>query len=149
MKNILLRTLVILLVLSSGWFGYAAYRARTNLVTLNVRNMEVRQVMKKIEWQTWENIFVHKDVEGKVTLNVRKMPLEDVLSIIDEQVSSRWSAIYPLYSSGKSLAAFKQSLRGEIDPATHGWTNLQNRAFRGPGGPGGRGPGDGGRGFGD
>jgi hypothetical protein len=161
MKKILLRLTLMLVLVTVAWFAYTAYRARGNLVTLNVRDMEVRRVVKKIEWQTWESIFVHKDVQGKVTLNVRKMPLEDVLNIIDEQVESRWAAIYPLYSSGKSLAALKQSLRGEIDPATHGWTNLQSRSsFRGGGPPGGRGPGGGGafgggpfdgggRGFGD
>ncbi len=74
-------------------------------------------------------------MQGKVTLNVRRMPLPEVLRRIGEQTFSRSSALYPLYSNGKSLEALKQSLRGEIDPATHGWTNLQGRSF-GPG-PGG------------
>src|SRR5437773_790899 len=92
--------------------GWLAIRAHRNLVTLNVRNMDVREVVKKIEWQTWESIFVHKDVQGKVTLNVRKMPLEQVLRIVGDQTSSRSSTLYPLYSSGSSLRALKQSLRG-------------------------------------
>src|SRR3954452_25431150 len=83
---------------------WAAVRAHSNLVTLNVRNMEVRQVVKKIEWQTWERIFVDKNVQGKVTLNVRKVPLDEVLRIVSDQTFSRWSVIYPLYSSGNSLA---------------------------------------------
>src|SRR5688572_29940386 len=74
----------------------AVLQARNNLVTLNVRDMDVRRVVKKIAWQTWENITVHKDVQGKVTLNVRKMPLEEVLKIVGEQTSSRWSSLYPL-----------------------------------------------------
>lgn len=114
----------------------AVLQARNNLVTLDVRDMDVRRVVKKIEWQTWENITVHKDVQGKITLNVRKMPLEDVLKIVGEQTSSRWSSLYPLYSSGRSLIALQKALRGDAEPATTGWTNLQVR-----GGPGGMGPG--------
>ncbi len=130
---------------------WAAARAHSNLVTLNVRNMEVRLVVKKIEWQTWERIFVDKNVQGKVTLNVRKVPLDEVLRIVSDQTFSRWSVIYPLYSSGNSLAWLKKSLRGEANPAEHGWTNLQGRGFfrggpmfagMGPMGPGfGPGPG--------
>jgi hypothetical protein len=109
-----------------GWLAWLAHR---NLVTLNVRNMEVREVAKKIERQTWEDIFVDKAVQGKVTLNVRRMPLEEVLRKIGDQTFSRSSAIYALYSNGRSLTALEQALRGEIDPMTHGWTNLQSRAF--------------------
>ena len=116
--------------------GWLAVRAQRNLVTLNVRNMDVRQVVKKIQWQTWEIVQLHKDVQGKVTLRVHDMPLEQVLRMVGEQTLANSSVIYPLYSSGKSLAALKKALRGEIDPAVNGWTNLQNRAaFRG--GPGG------------
>lgn len=120
------------------YISWAAWRAHRNLATLDVRDMEVRQVVKKIEAQTWEDIFVHKDVQGKVTLKVRKMPLEQVLRLVADQTFSRSSLIYPLYSSHESLLALRKCLRGEVDPATHGWTNLQNRAFvGGPGGPGG------------
>ena len=69
----------VLLAAAIGYASWFAWRAHRNLVTLDVRNMEVRQVVKKISWQTWEEIFVHKDVRGKVTLKVRKMPLEQVL----------------------------------------------------------------------
>jgi len=122
-------------------YGTSAFlQARNNLVTLNVRDMDVRRVVEKIEWQTRENIAVHKGVQGKVTLNVRKMPLEEVLKIVGEQTSSRWSSLYPLYSSGRSLAALQKALRGDAEPASTGWTNLQVRGS-GPGaGPGGMSP---------
>ncbi len=138
-----LPTLLALVVVAVLGYGtWVALKAHRNLVTLNVRNMEVREVVKKIERQTWESIFVQKEVQGKVTFNVRNAPLEDVLKIIGDQTFSRWSAIYPLYSNGKSLAWFEKALRGEADPVEHGWTNLQSRLFfgRGPmlgGGPGG------------
>jgi hypothetical protein len=126
------RTKAVLVVTVSAvtlYGAWAAYRAHQNLVTLDVRNMEVRQVVKKIEWQTWETILVHSNVQGKITLQVRKMPLEEVLRILGEQTSSGWGTIYPLYSTRRSLAVLKQALRGETDPASHGWTNLQGRFF--------------------
>lgn len=149
---------VVALVLAGalGWFAYAAIRAHRNLVTLDVREMPVREVISKIEWQTWEIIIVQTNVEGKITLNVKGVPLDEVLEIISEQVSCRWTTYYPLYTSSKSLAAFKRAVRGEANPLDVGWTNLASRSFRlrggggpgGPGGPGGGGPGGGGFGGG-
>jgi len=115
------------------YVSWAAWWAHRNLVTLDVRNMEVRLVVKKIAAQTWEDIFVHKDVQGKVTLKVKNMPLEQVLRLVGDQTFARSSLIFPLYSTHDSLLALRKSLRGEVDPATHGWTNLQSRALMGGG----------------
>lgn len=142
MKKPLLRTSLVLLVIGGACAAYAWW-AHSDLVTLNVRNMEVRQVVKKIEHQTRASIMVHSNVQGKVTLNVRRMPLEDVLEILGDQTFSRWSSLYPLYSNSKSLDRLEMSLRGELDPAQNGWTNLFSRSFGrdlfrgGPGGFGG------------
>jgi len=143
-KKVIAASAVILAVLA--WLGAGvALQAHRNLVTLNVRNMDVRTVVRKIERQTWEKILVHKDVQGTVTLNVRRMPLEQVLKIVGDQTASRSSTLYPLYSSRHSLESFQRSVMGELDPAANGWTNLQSRGpFRGgpmPGnGPFGGGP---------
>ncbi|MDB6036851.1 MAG: hypothetical protein JWM99_692 [Verrucomicrobiales bacterium] len=110
--------------------GWAAIRVHSKLVTLDVRNMEVRKVVKKVEWQTWETILVQSNVQGNVTINVRKAPLDKVLAIIGEQTSSRSSVVYPLYSNRKSLATLEKVLRGEANPAS-GWTNAQSSSFRG------------------
>jgi hypothetical protein len=132
---------VLIISTAGAYLGWLAYCAQQNLVTLDVRNMEVREVVKKIERQTWESISVDKGVQGKVTLNVRRKPLQSVLRMIGDQTFSRSSVIYPLYSNGQALSVLKQALRGEVDPATHGWTNLQSRmpggGMFGPGGPGG------------
>jgi hypothetical protein len=118
----------------AAYVGWAAWRAHSNLVTLNVRNMDVREVVRKIQWQTWENIYVDQHVQGKVTLRVRGMPLDEVLRIVGEQSSSRALVFFALYSGGDSLSKLKQSVRGEIDPAANGWTNLAS-TLRGPLGP--------------
>lgn len=117
------------------WGWRVVQRARHNLVTLDVRNADVRQVVRKIEWQVWEPIIVHKDVAGKVTLKVKDAPLEEVLNIVGEQTSCRWSALFPLYSTGKSLVRFRKAVRGDIEPAASGWTNLVSRGFSMRGGP--------------
>ena len=142
---------VLITSVAGAYLGWMAYCAHRNLVTLDVRNMDVRQVVKKIERQTWESVSVDKGVEGKVTLNVRRRPLEAVLRMIGEQTFSRSLVIYPLYSNDKSLSVLQQALRGEVDPATHGWTNFQTRmpgGMFGPGGPGGFMMGPGGAPFG-
>ncbi len=137
-----------ILVVILGWYSYLAWCASKDLVTLNVRNMDVRKVLKKMERQTWETITPHKELQGKVTLRVNKVPLTEVLNIIGEQTSSRWTAMYPLYTKSKSLDTFKKAIIGEVEPEKSGWTNLQSRGmfgggrggfggFGGFGGPGG------------
>src|SRR5260370_32852719 len=110
------------------WAGYRAYRAHANLVTLNVRNMEVRRVVSKLEWQTWKHIVVNKDVGGQVTLNVHNVPLDEVLNIVGLQTDSRWTRLYPIYSTRKSLSTFNQVLEGNLPPAGTGWLGLQQLA---------------------
>lgn len=111
-----------------AWVGYCAYRAHYNLVTLNVQNMEVRRVVSKIEWQTWEHIVVGKNVGGKVTLNVHNAPLDDVLNIIGLQTDSRWTHLYPIYTTRRSMDRFNQVLLGNLVPAGNGWLGLQQLA---------------------
>jgi len=129
-KKILLWALAILLTSGTGWGVYAAYRAHSNLVTLNVHDADVRKVVRSIEWQTWEKIIVGHDVNGKVTLNVYKAPLERVLTILSEQTSSRWTTVYPLYSSHKSLAALGNLIAGSGSAETNGWSAFQIRGMR-------------------
>src|SRR5438132_2603909 len=116
--------------------GRAALRAHQDLVTLNVRNMQVRRVVKKIEWQTWETILLNKEVQGKVTLNVRNAPLESVLKLVAGQVSARSSQIYPIYHKNNSVKRLHTLIEQEsagAAPATY-WTNFSVRGTPGGGG---------------
>jgi hypothetical protein len=117
-----------------GWRTVA--RARQNLVTLNVRNMDVRKVVGKVEWQTWERILVAQDVQGKVTLNVRRAPLELVLDLIAGQVAARPSHLYPVYQNKAALKDFQALLRGESTAFAQAkrWTNFSLSGGMGPGG---------------
>ena len=111
------------------WFGYAAWQAHYKLVTLDVRNADVRDVIKKIERQTWENIAVQKEVTGKITLKVRRQPLDAVLNIIADQTSARWVAVYPLYSNGRSLDKIKSVAAGDLAAKENGWSAWLTRPF--------------------
>lgn len=136
----------VLAVLALFWLGGKALQASRNLVTLDVSDADVRDVLRKIQWQTWETIVVHKNVKGKVTLNVIKVPLEEVLGIISEQTSVRITAVYPIFSKSSSYVNLRKLARGDIYKDTAGWTNFNMEGGRGFGG--GRGGGPGGGGFG-
>jgi hypothetical protein len=116
-------------VLGTVVFAYFGIRAHRNLVTLHVRDMELRDVVRKIEWQTWEKIYLNKEASGKVTLNVDSVPLESVLPIIAEQTSTRFNTYYPLYFSSKSLGNLKRVLAGEMRSEEAGWKALRGGSF--------------------
>lgn len=145
-RNQIILLAVLLAAGVAGYFGWAAWRADRNLVTLDVRNMDVHEVIAMLQRQTWESIYADKNVQGKVTLRVRGVPLDEVLRMIGDQTFSRPLVLFAVYSSGSSLEKLEESVRGEADAAKNGWTNLAS-AVRGVpmGGPGmmmvGMGPG--------
>jgi hypothetical protein len=134
-----------------AWLGHKAWLAHKNLVTLDVRDADVRDVIRKCEWQTWETIVVHKDVKGKVTYTCHNVPLEEALGVISEQTSTRITAVYPIFSKSGSFVNLRKLARGDVYRDTAGWTNFSmvgnNGGGGGRGGPGRGGPGGGG--FGD
>jgi hypothetical protein len=122
-------------VLLFSWVGYRVYLAYADLVTLNVRDMDVRKVVPKLEWQTWEKIVLAKDVTGNVTLNVKRVPLTEVLNIIALQTSARWTALYPIYLRSVATEKFEKVVRGEMPATGSGWSNLEKApAWRNGGG---------------
>jgi len=109
------------------------------LVSMDVQNEDLRSVVRKLERQTGESILVHKDLNGRITFNVRRMPLEGVLTVIGDQASAQWTAIYPLYTTQQSLGVLEKKLTGESDHAG-AWTNLQDTLTPMPGGMPGQPP---------
>ena len=108
-------------------FTRAAWRAHQNLVTLEVHNQPLRDVVKKLRWQTWETITVHKDLEARITLHVVDQPLNGVLGLIADQCEGRWSTAYPLYTTREKLKAVERLARGEVEAPLLGWTNWNTR----------------------
>jgi hypothetical protein len=104
------------------------YNAAGNRVSLDVEGMPVREVVKKIHRQTWEDIRVHKDVDGLVTLHCEGSPLEVVLERIGQQVGARPSLLYPIYRTKESRNRFLAAATGEATPSSAGWTNYESQA---------------------
>src|SRR3954468_24214108 len=115
--------LAAVLVLGS-WVGFQIFRANSKVVTLKVQNADVRDVIRKVERQTWETIPVHREVSGTISMDVADAPLREVLMLIADQVSARVQALQPLYSSKDSLYGFIQAARGDAEPGKAGWTKL-------------------------
>lgn len=114
-----------LLAATGIWFGWAAWRAHRQLVTLGVRNAPLAEVLRKIERQTWKKIRAEKSVaNARVTLHVTDKPLDDVLDRLAEQARARWSTLHAVYGSSRALKALDSALRGDgqIEPA--GWTKI-------------------------
>ena len=113
--------------LATLYAGRLAWRAHKNIVTLDVHNMKVADVAKKLRWQTWESITVHKDLTNRVTIQVEDQPLVGVLALIADQCEGRWSVAYPLYTTGAKLALAKRVATGEVESPQPGWTNWNAR----------------------
>jgi hypothetical protein len=118
--------LAVVLVLAGGgvWFGRMAWRVRHQLVTLHVRNAPLAEVLKAIGKQTRTQIRAEQGVDTRVTLRVSDKPLADVLDRIAEQTGARWSTVYAVYDSPRSLTALEATLGGDGKLETAGWVKL-------------------------
>lgn len=124
-RRVLLITAALLLGLAYG--GRLAWRAYKDIVTLEVHDIALRDVVRSLRWQTWEAIEVNKEVDGRINLTVTDQPLTVVLELIAEQVNARWSAAYPLYSTRAKLALVRKMADGTLPQPQAGWTNWNAR----------------------
>src|SRR3974390_3117913 len=108
----LLVGLAVVLVAGGGWAGGAVWRQRHQLVTLNVRNMLLAEVLRKIERQTWKKIRTEKALDARITLNLKDKPLPYVLDRISEQAGARWPTLSAVYDAKQALIGFDYALRG-------------------------------------
>jgi len=106
------------------WFGRLAWRAHHNLVTLHARNMPLADVVRSLEWQTWEKIRYDNRLGAKITLDVKNVPLERVLDMVADKAGARWQKTYAVGASGGAMAKLESVLRGAEKLDAAGWTNL-------------------------
>jgi hypothetical protein len=120
--------------------AFICHRAYYDLVTLDVRSADLQAVLKKMRWQTWEDIHASHSLTGKVSLTVESQPLEVVLDLLSEQTDVRWLSVYPLYRKG-NVETLKKAAAGDTNYLGKVWTNFNFRGGFGGfgGGPGGRG----------
>lgn len=124
-----LLVLVVLLGLASA-FAYAARRASLDRVTLDVDGADLAQVVRKLEWQTWERIHVSPGVTRKITLKVQDVPLAKALEAIAAQAECEWRTLYPIYRDKPSLHTLL--LKIEANPSSSLWTNYAPHRPRPP-----------------
>ncbi|HET7873774.1 MAG TPA: hypothetical protein VFL42_14760 [Terriglobales bacterium] len=112
----------------SLWAGRIAWRVHRQVVSLDVRNLPLAEVLHKIERQTWKKIRAENALNARITLRVAEMPLSQVLDRIAAQAGVRWSTVYAVYGSRSSLSALDSALRsdGKLEPA--GWSKIAPNA---------------------
>jgi hypothetical protein len=116
-----------LLVAGSIWGGRVAWQIRHQLVSLDVRNMPLTEVLRKVERQTWKKIRAEQNLDARITLHVKNKPLSYVLDRLAEQAGARWSTLYAVYNSPAAFKALDTSLRGDSKIESAGWTKIAPR----------------------
>lgn len=104
--------------------GRLAWRAHRQIVTLNVHEAPLGQVLRQIQWQTWRKIRAESLLDARITLQVVDMPLSNVLDRIAEQAGAHWSTLYAVYESARGLKALDAALRGDGKLEPVGWKKL-------------------------
>jgi hypothetical protein len=114
----------ILLAAGALWLGQGVWRAHQKLVTLDVRNLPLAEVLRKIEKQTRTQIRAEKNLDARITLHVVDKPLSNVLDRLAAQAGAHWSTLYAVYESKGALKALDLALRGDgrLEPA--GWKRI-------------------------
>jgi hypothetical protein len=123
-KRILLISVTVLAVAGGAWVGRAIYRAKRNIVSIDVYNAPLADVIRKLERQTRETILARADIQTKVTLKVKNVPLEEALDQLGRQAGVNWSKWHAVYDSSRALDKLETALRNRAKLEDAGWTNL-------------------------
>jgi len=120
---------MVMLVAAGGWWaGRVGWRVHKQLITLDVRNMPLAEVLSRIEWQTWKKIRAEKTLNARITFHVTDKPLQYVLDRIGEQAGARWSKVYAVYESHGGRKALETALAGDGKLEAAGWTKVAPKA---------------------
>ena len=112
------------LAVAAGWFGWAAWRAHLQIVTLDVHNAPVAEALRKVERQTWRSIYGDNALDARITLHVVDLPLAKVLDRIAEQAGAHWSTVYAVYTSEPAIKALGLALQGDGKIESAGWAKI-------------------------
>jgi len=143
-KKFLLIGVTVLAVAGLAWAGRAIYRAKKNIVTIDVYNAPLADVIRQLERQTRETILARGDIQTKVTLKVKNVPLDTALDQLGRQAGVNWSKWHAVHDSSRALDKLETALRNRSKLEDAGWTNLAPQEVAGgpswegaPGGPAG------------
>src|SRR5881394_3704852 len=102
-KLILVGTALAVVAAIGTWIGTSAWARKHQLVSLNVRNAPLSEVIQKLERQTGEKIALDRKLDGLVTVNMTRKPLSAVLDRISEQCGASWRTVHAVYESKSAL----------------------------------------------
>jgi hypothetical protein len=127
MKPVVL-ALAALLLAGGAWGGRTLWRRHQQLVTLDVREMPLAQVLAKIQRQVGTPIHAEKALDARITLHVQDRPLAYVLDRVAEQAGARWSTVFAVFGSARALQKLDSALgsNGKLESA--GWEKLAPKA---------------------
>ena len=120
----LLFGVTVLVLAGAAWAGRAIYRAKKNIVTLDVYNAPLASVIKQLERQTRETILAGKGLDAKVTLAVKNVPLDEALDQLARSAGANWSKWYAVHGSERALTQLETALRDRAKIEDAGWTNI-------------------------
>lgn len=101
--------------------GFAFYKLHNDgTVTINVKDADIQDVVKKIASQSGKEILLSPNASGKVTLNIRKKSVVDALSALEVQAGGTWQEFYAVAPSQAVIDEFKKSQRD--GSRAEGWT---------------------------
>ncbi|HEX5222638.1 MAG TPA: STN domain-containing protein, partial [Verrucomicrobiae bacterium] len=120
----ILISVTVLSVAGLAWAGRAIYRAKKNIVTIDVYNAPLADVIRQLERQTRETILARSDIQTKVTLNVKNVPLDEALDKLGQQAGVNWSKWHAVHDSSRALDKLETALRNRGKLEEVGWTNL-------------------------
>jgi type II secretory pathway component GspD/PulD (secretin) len=114
---------VLVLTLAIFW---ATNRKAAGLVTLDVHDMDVREVITAVAHQTGSSIVLSSAVHGKVSLYVHAVPVDVALELIARQTDARPGHVYPVYRSPTALVDLKNLIGAQTGDAQNfpRWTNF-------------------------
>jgi hypothetical protein len=123
-KKFLLLGMSVLAVAGMAWAARAIYRAKKNIVTIDVYNAPLADVIKNLERQTRETIISGKGLDAKVTLAVNNLPLDEALDQLARSAGANWSKWHAVHGSDRALNQLETALRDRARIEEAGWTNI-------------------------
>jgi RNA polymerase sigma factor (sigma-70 family) len=113
-----------LLAIGTAWQKYEIHRAGHGLVTLNVVNAPLGEVIHIIERQSGQAMAWDHRLRGPVTLSVHDLPVAQVLNQLILQSGAYWTVDYAVYDSKGALQKLYVALEDGKELSDAGWTNL-------------------------
>lgn len=119
---------VLCVLLGMVAFGRAAWRAHRDLVSLDVQNEPVREVIGSLERQTWDTIYCDANLTSRITLKVYDQPLCSVLNLVADQAGARWQRVFAVGETrGTAEAQLKASFENALPLTSTVWADLSPR----------------------